>query len=376
MRTREPKSADEFVSYLEECDRAVRSDPSTGLELAQKASVYLERLGVSEYLGRNLQMRRIGVLGDALAATGGRLLAAEVYDEARQILGSPAERASLAIRLARFYAEHERWDEALSEASMAVKRFRQHRPRYETDLRSLSGALVARGNIFFLAHIGGVDIPSIVPVIKGAEVDYRAALGCASARTEFCVIAAVTNLAHLSLRCWWASNDRVIHPLQLANEMRKVCSYLTKKGIRHGSPAHAKARALYGLASVEAYHGLNRSNEARLEGAFRDLLLQNAIEDAAVLALDLGYCYLREGRWEDLLTTTVTVLHHPAAKLLTPRWRQALELWKVAIEKSEVSCAIKETFTAIRGFAPGWAEAKDVPLPKSRYGDRADTLGF
>ena len=150
MRTREPKSVEEFVSYLEECDRAIRSEPSVGLELAEKASTYLERLEVSEYLGRNLQMRNGGVLGDALAATRSRSLAVDAYEAAKRVPASRAERASLAIRLARFYAEDERWAEATSEASTAVTRFLRHRPRYETGLRSLSGALVARGNIFFL----------------------------------------------------------------------------------------------------------------------------------------------------------------------------------------------------------------------------------
>lgn len=376
---RDPETLDQFIAYLEACDTATRSDPNSALRLAEKAATHLKTLELSDYLSRNFAMRADAALGDALAATGDRRQAAQTFDRAKQIRATDAERASLAIRLARFYSEEERWEEALAEAQIAVKQFQKQRPRYETDMRSLSGALVARGNVFFLAYIEGAIISASTTtsiLIDQAERDYRRALKCASSRAQFCVVAALSNLCNLSLRSWWENGDRLIQPARLAHEMRKVCTHLTKKGIRHGSATHAKARALYGLASVEAYGGLNPSNESRLERAFRDLLDSCAIKDAAVLALDLGYCYLREGRWDDLLTTTVTVLHHPSATSLPPTWRQALSLWVTAIEHRQISRAISQTYKTIRGFCPEWGEAEEVPIPKCRYGDRSDTLGF
>lgn len=371
----EPRTVEEFTAYLEDCDRQV-SHSALSVEHASKASEYLKRIEASRYIRQNLQMRTAGILGRTLSANGQRDQARTVFEEAKGRSASPSERASLAIRLARFYTEEGDWANALSEAECAVKHFCGHRPQYETDLRSAAGALVARGNVYFLAMIDEAAISGESDLFHRAEIDYRAALLCASHRTEISAIAATTNLACLALRSWWATGHRKIPPASIAKEMKRVCRLLRKKGIRYNSRAHAVARWLYGLASVEAYGSLNRSDENRLQRAFLDLLDLGAIQDAAKLALDLSYCYLRENRSDDSLGTTDTVLCHSTAGRLPKEWRDALLVWREAIEQRQVSSAIARTFKVIRGFHIVWNRPERVEIPKSRFGDRSDTMGL
>jgi tetratricopeptide (TPR) repeat protein len=371
-----PGTVEEFVAYLDECDALSRSDSAVSVERAKEASGYLKGIKASRYFKQNLSMRTAGVLGRALAGVGQRDEARKVFKAALEISASTTERASLAIRLARFYTEEREWSSAISESELAVQHFCNHRPRHECDLRSPAGALTARGSVYFSAMIAEAAFPVEVDLVSCAENDYRAALLCSSHHTEYSAIAATASLACLALRVWWSSGQGKISPAKIAKEMKRICRLLTRKGIRYHSRAHAKARWLYSIASAEAYGSLNRSDENRLERALLDLLDLGAIKDAAMLVLDLGYLYLRDGRFDDLLAVTDTVLLHSNVADLPPEWRQALAVWKEAVKQRQFSVAISATFKTIRGFSVNWEGSQGIKIPESRYGDRSDTIGF
>lgn len=373
---KEPRTVDEFKRFLDDCDRQTRSEPLVSTQAAKRAFSHLERLDVSPYVRRKLHMRSAGVLGSALVSLGQIEEAGIILEAEKQKSPSKAERASLAIRLVRYYSEKLDWEQASSEAELAVDYFRKHRPRYESDLRSLSGALVARGNLAFLAFYVGAKIPNNVCPAHRAERDYRSALRHATPNTEYCALAASGNLCKLALQLWWETGDYKIRPSAIAKEMARICKILTKRGIKFRSRPHANARWVYGLAVAEAFGGLNRAAEFKLERAYHDLLDLGAMTDAASLALDLCYCYLRENRWEDMLTTIATLIQHPLAAKLPADWLQALLAWKAAIERREIQNAISSTFLLIRGFPVSVQPAQREHIPRSRHGDRDDTLGF
>jgi hypothetical protein len=213
-----------------------------------------------------------------------------------------------------------------------------------------------------------------------AEIDYRAALESASGNTEYSALVAGANLCKLALKLWWEEGEFKIRPATVAKEMEKICRTLSKRGIKFRSRPHANARWTYALAAVEAFGGLNRAAESKLERAFQDLLDLGAMTDAAGLALDFCYCLLRELRWEDAITVTSTLLQHPSADQLPRSWLLALRQWESALVKREVQhviSVISPTFGLIRGVSLTWREScEGSRTPKSRYGDREDTLGL
>jgi hypothetical protein len=373
----EPKSVGELRRFLDGCDRQTRSEPTRSVDDARRAFSFLEKIEMSPYQRRKYRLWAEGVLGTALLATGQIGEAESVLEAARRSCSTPStERATLAVRLTGLFAEKLEWAQALSEAEMAVTFFKAHRPRFESDIRSLAGALVARGNIALIAFTVGATLPIEACPARLAEIDYRAALRCCSANTEACVIAASANLCKIAIRLWWERGEYKIHPQAIAKDMKRVCGALSKQGIKLRSRPHANARWVYGLATIESYGGsISQEAESRLERAFNDLLDLGAMKDAACLALDLGYCFFRENRWDDTLTVISTLLNHPLAHELPPSWLQALSLLEQSIATHELQQVISSTFNLIRGISvttPG----EGIPIPRSRYGDRTDTLGF
>lgn len=375
---REPANAEELAAYLDRCDQEIRASSTRSVELAEAAMGYIERLSLSPYRRRNFRVRASGVLAAALAASGRRTAALEFFQNARSAPSDPAERASLAIRLAQFFAEDSQLGDAYREAEHAVSFFLGRRPKNETDLRSLAGALVARANVAFSAFLLNIELAQVSNLVEQAEVDYNLALRSCSVRTEACSFAAITNLGNLAIRCWWTGHDGPSpDPMALASNLSKVCKRMTQRGIPFRSKVHARARWVYGLATYEAYGSLNREAENRLERALQDLLSLGAISDAAELALDLGYCYMKEQRWDDLLIVTTTIIQHPDIASIPVSWREALLIWKDAVEQHAIESVVSITYKTVRGIEVALEPAFDShAVPRFRHSDRTDTLGF
>ncbi len=374
-------SVRELVCRLEECDAMIHERPAQALMLAKTLEREVRGLVASAYYRRNLRMRSAGVLGAALLASG-------QIEEARRVLetgggceGTTTERASLGLRLTHLYTVISEWRKALAEVDEAQKHFEGHTPRPESDTRSMASALTTRGNVFKVAWEQHVD-PRELDLDEGTDFlslaadDYRSALRRASSRTPRTILSSAVNLTAVSWFRWCTGSVRIGQPAESDRQIRRLYRLLKRSGHRDGDYSYAMVRWLHGLSIAQSFGRLNDPAEQRLLKAQEELLGSGAIREAAELAIDLCYWYLIERRWDDMAVVIASVLYHPSARSLTKERYQALVMWQHGIEgrKSE---AIALVFEEVRGFSGVRIEMEpEIDLPRSRWGDRANTGGL
>lgn len=378
-------SIEELSDSLDGCNDLLLREPARVLEAVREARERLAELrgSISTYKYLSLRMRADGMFGTALHATGRSEKALEVFAGAKSVRSAaPVERATLALRLARFHADRLEWVDALREADFAVRHFALHPPRPAVDMRSHATALVYRSNVLKDAHVAGVSLPGIADPAAEAEEGYRKALRECTEKTPGTALAALINHNSLALEMWWhePGGRRRIRAGKVVADMKSVCLKLAHQKYGRKSRLHAQARWMMAIAIAESFGWLNRAAEERLLNVLDDLLELGAVTDAAQLCLDMCHLYYRESRWEDMAMVTATVLHHAQARKLAKSSYEALMLLQVAIEKGEVEKALADVFERIRGFRvqlPRRAIPQgDVHVPRQRYGDREDTGGL
>jgi len=376
---------EELSDSLDECNDLIHGEPARALEAARAAREKLAELkgSVSTYKFLSLRVRADGVFATALHATGRSDQALKVFARARRVRSAaPVERATLALRLARFHADRLEWEDALREANFAELYFACHPPRPAVDGRAHATALVYRSNVLKDAYAAGVSLPGIADPAVEAEAGYRKALKECTEGTPKTALMALINLNSLALSTWWQGPDgrRRIKPAKVVAAMTTVCRSLAHQEFGRKSRPHAYARWIMAIAIAEIFGWLNRPAEQKLLNAMDDLLELGALDDAARLCLDMCHLYYRESRWDDMAIVTATVLQHAQARGLPKSWYDALLLWQVAIEKGETEKVFIDVFEKIRGFRIRLprhaAPSGDVHLPRQRYGDREDTGGL
>jgi hypothetical protein len=378
-------SIEELSDFLDGCSDLLRREPARALDAVREAREKLAELrgDISTYKYLSLRMRTDGVFASALHVTGRSELAMKVFARAKSVRSAaPVERATLALRLARFHADRLEWADALREADFAERHFSLHPPRPAVDGRAHATALVYRSNVLKDAYAAGVSLPGIADPAAEAEEGYGKALRECSERTPKTALAALVNHNSLVLAIWWQDpqGKQRVKPGKVVADMRSVFQKLAHQKYGRKSRPHAYARWVMAIAIAERFGWLNRAAEERLQNALGDLLELGAIEDAARLCLDMCYLYYRESRWDDMAIVTATVLEHVQARGLPKSWYEALLLWQVAIEKGETAKVFIDVFEKIRGFrirVPRLAvPSGDVHVPRQRYGDREDTGGL
>jgi tetratricopeptide (TPR) repeat protein len=382
---RDRAGVEELSDFLDGCNDLIHGEPARALEAAREAREKLAELkeSISTYKYLSLRMRADGVFANALHVTGRSEQALKVFARAKSVRSAaPVERASLALRLARFHADRHEWDDALREADFAERHFSLHPPRPAVDGRSHATALVYRSTVLKDAYAAGVSLPGIVDPVSEAEAGYLKALAECTEGTPKTALMALINHNSLAVLIWWQTpkGRHRIKPGKVVATMKTVCRSLAHQKYGRKSVPHAYARWVMAIAIAERFGWLNRAAEERLQNALGDLLELGAIEDAARLCLDMCYLYYRESRWDDMAIVTATVLEHVQARGLPKSWYEALLLWQVAIEKGETAKVFIDVFEKIRGFrirVPRLAvPSGDVHVPRQRYGDREDTGGL
>lgn len=345
-RYRHPDCLDAF---LDVCEALIQRHPAAGLAAAERAPAYLKRV-FPEGGGGSLGMRSFGVLATAYIATEEIASAEQACQRAAEFAGSPEEVAVLACRVAHLRCEQERWEEALAEASRAVRfaeqRFDANRPERETDRFSLAGTLITRANVHNRAYACEAGR------LKDAAVDLERALTVCSRKTTRTRLAAVHNLGTVAASAWIGGEAGILQPSQVIELMRRLRkSFHREKKIRHCSVIHAKTRWLMGLALAEEAVGLTRRAESYLRGAWDDLVSLDSFADAAMLALDLGWWLLLERQWPKLRALADELVASPWAGEVPGEWRAPLELWRQGVRARRFKKGVLErVYRTVRGI--------------------------
>ena len=301
------------------------------------------------------RLRSIAVLASGLNAAGAGVMAEDAFQGAHEVaVSDPFEMAALACREAVFEAGRGNHAQGRQLADEAVEIFEQDNGKPRDD-RSLAFALMVRA-----AVIGWQTVHGEAADLKDAYADYQRSLLVSKRWMKRTRDAAIIGLNAASAVSWLTDTTAQLDPTEVIDSLTTFRCHLRREHVPVCSVIDARARWVLILALSQQQGILDAEALALAKSARAHLQVVGTTRDSFALSVDIQWCLVGEGRWQEALEEWSAV--EDTLLDLPKHVQSAAILWGSALHNRQMTQkTVRQVYAVVRQLPMARLPGSRVP---------------